>query len=203
VLKRAKAKHVLGLTATPIRRDGHHPIIAMQCGPIRFRPTKQERDGFDMAVVARFRRSGLPASGDEIQTAFRRLAEDSRRNRLLVHDIVEAYRQQHHILVMTERAEHVGVLASELHNVVEGLFVLHGRLPRRTRIETVERLNALPDNVPRVLVATGRLVGEGFDHPRFDTMILAMPISWKGTLQQYAGRLHRQHALKTAIRIYD
>jgi len=203
VLKRVKAKYVLGLTATPIRRDGHHPIITMQCGPIRFRAVRHENESVDLAVVARFRRSDLPSTAEGIQTAFRLLAEDARRNRLLVADILDAYRQRHHILVMTERAKHVGLLANELRNAVEDLFVLHGRLPKRIRIQTVEKLNALHDEVPRVLVATGRLIGEGFDHPRFDTMILAMPISWKGTLQQYAGRLHRQHVLKTAIRIYD
>jgi superfamily II DNA or RNA helicase len=189
VLKRAKAKYVLGLTATPIRRDGHHPIITMQCGPIRFRVAKQENESVDLAVFARFRRSGFPANPDAIQTAFRLLAADAPRNQLLIADITEAYRQGHHILVMTERAEHVGVLANELRDVIESLFILHGRLPKRARIDTVKRLDALHDDVPRVVVATGRLIGEGFDHPRFDTMILAMPISWKGTLQQYAGRL--------------
>jgi superfamily II DNA or RNA helicase len=65
------------------------------------------------------------------------------------------------------------------------------------------KLNALPPDAPRILLATGKLVGEGFDHPPLDTLVLAMPVSWKGTLQQYAGRLHRQHASKTGVRIVD
>jgi superfamily II DNA or RNA helicase len=67
----------------------------------------------------------------------------------------------------------------------------------------IAELGALPPDAPRVLLATGKLVGEGFDHPPLDTLVLAMPVSWKGTLQQYAGRLHREHATKTKVRILD
>jgi superfamily II DNA or RNA helicase len=74
---------------------------------------------------------------------------------------------------------------------------------KRQRRDEIERLNSLSDQEPRLLLATGRLIGEGFDHARLDTLLLAMPISWKGTLQQYAGRLHRQHALKDSVQIYD
>lgn len=86
---------------------------------------------------------------------------------------------------------------------VENCFVLHGRLSRRQRAEIFTKLEALDDSAPRVLLATGRLIGEGFDHPPLDTLFLGMPISWKGTLQQYAGRLHREHVAKQDVRIYD
>ncbi len=74
---------------------------------------------------------------------------------------------------------------------------------RKQRMEVFAELDALDEAAPRVLLATGRLIGEGFDHPPLDTLVLAMPISWKGTLQQYAGRLHREHADKQDVRIYD
>src|SRR3546814_9006615 len=76
-------------------------------------------------------------------------------------------------------------------------------MSKKQRSALVASLNALPPDAPRILLATGNLVGEGFDHPPLDTLVLAMPISWKGTLQQYAGRLHREHAGKTDIRIID
>lgn len=86
---------------------------------------------------------------------------------------------------------------------MDNLFTLHGRISKKHRTQLIEELNNLPPETPRVLLATGRLIGEGFDHPPLDTLVLAMPISWKGTLQQYAGRLHREHATKTDVRIYD
>jgi len=81
--------------------------------------------------------------------------------------------------------------------------ILHGRLSRKQRVLALEALKAMPDATARVILATGRLIGEGFDHSPLNTMVVAMPISWQGTLQQYAGRLHREHIDKTDIRIYD
>jgi len=82
-------------------------------------------------------------------------------------------------------------------------FVLHGRMSKKQRATLITALDALPPEAPRILLATGKLVGEGFDHPPLDTLVLAMPVSWKGTLQQYAGRLHREDASKTDVRIID
>jgi superfamily II DNA or RNA helicase len=91
------------------------------------------------------------------------------------------------------------VLAEE----ISALFVLYGRMSRKQRAALITALDALPPDAPRVLLATGKLVGEGFDHPPLDTLVLAMPISWKGSLQQYAGRLHREHAGKSEVRVID
>ncbi len=107
------------------------------------------------------------------------------------------------MLVLTERTEHLDAIQAAIAQRVPTLFVLHGRLPKKQRADLLVELNALPPEAPRVLLATGKLVGEGFDHPPLDTLVLAMPISWKGTLQQYAGRLHREHATKTDVRIID
>ncbi len=107
------------------------------------------------------------------------------------------------MLVLTERTDHLNFIEQELLGVVDNLFTLHGRMSKKQRTHLIEELNNLPPEIPRVLLATGRLIGEGFDHPPLDTMVLAMPISWKGTLQQYAGRLHREHTTKTDVRIYD
>ena len=204
ILKRARAKYVLGLTATPIRRDGRQPIIFMQCGPTRYTAAKPEGMPQSLKVVPKM----LPAPIDlpqdvAIQDVFRHLATNKQRAEFIATTIAQAYQEGRKVLVLTERTDHLDSINQNLAGVVDRLFVLHGRMPKKQRTEVIQALNELSPDAPRVLLATGKLVGEGFDHPPLDTLVLAMPISWKGTLQQYAGRLHREHASKTDVRIYD
>jgi superfamily II DNA or RNA helicase len=198
------AKFVLGLTATPIRRDGQQPIIFMQCGPIRHTAVPSEGAPHDLTVTPRFRYSRIDVSADAgIQDVFRHLANDASRTVALAHEVEIAFQQGRKVLVLSERTEHVNAIANALSDRVPALFVLHGRMSKKQRATVIEQLKTLPADSPRVLVATGKLIGEGFDHPALDTMVLAMPVSWRGTLQQYAGRLHREHAAKSDVRIID
>jgi len=128
---------------------------------------------------------------------------DQARTDAIAAEVINAYGQGRKVLVLTERTEHLDTIQTALGDKVPSLLVLHGRLAKKQRATLVAELNALPPDAPRVLLATGKLVGEGFDHPPLDTLVLAMPVSWKGTLQQYAGRLHREHATKTDVRIID
>jgi len=204
ILKRTKAKYVLGLTATPIRRDGQQPIIFMQCGPIRHTAARPTDAPHDLEVLPRscFARIDLsPESG--IQEVFRHLANDRARTAAIAAEIRKAFDQGRKVLVLTERTEHLDAIQVALGAEAPLLFVLHGRMSRKQRATLIAELDALPPDAPRILLATGKLVGEGFDHPPLDTLVLAMPVSWKGTLQQYAGRLHREHAAKTDVRIID
>lgn len=141
--------------------------------------------------------------GAGIQEVFKKLAEDTERTDVIVSEIMSAYQKGRKILVLTQRTEHVDALEKCLADRVENLFTLHGRMAKKVRLSRLSELEALPDQAPRVLLATGKLIGEGFDHPALDTLILAMPISWKGILQQYTGRLHRAHDLKTDVRVVD
>ena len=204
ILKRTKAKFVLGLTATPIRRDGQQPIIFMQCGPIRFTAERSTTSPQVLEVVPRSisTRIDLPP-GAGIQDVFRHLATDRSRTEIVAAEIRNAFDRGHKVLVLTERTEHLHAIRMALDEIIPELFVLHGRMSKKERAYQISALEALPSDEPRVLLATGKLVGEGFDHAPLDTLILAMPVSWKGTLQQYAGRLHRQQANKTAVRIFD
>ena len=203
ILKRVKAKYVLGLTATPIRRDGQQPIIFMQCGPIRCTTGKAENAPSDLQVIPQYRHAPIDLPlGSGIQDVFLHLANDHRRTVEIVAEIEKAYGEGRKVLMLTERTEHLCAVSTLVAEKVPN-FILHGRMPKKDRTATVAALDALPMNAPRVLLATGKLVGEGFDHPPLDTLILAMPISWKGTLQQYAGRLHREHANKSDVRIID
>jgi superfamily II DNA or RNA helicase len=204
ILKRTKAKYVLGLTATPFRRDGQQPIIFMQCGPIRHTATKPASAPHDLEVVPQLRcaRIDLPSDAG-IQDVFRYLANDRDRTNAIADAIENVYGQGRKVLVLTERTEHLGAIQVALDGKVPPPFILHGRMSKKQRGVLIAELDALPPDAPRILLATGKLIGEGFDHPPLDTLVLAMPVSWKGTLQQYAGRLHREHASKTDVKIID
>ena len=204
ILKRTKAKYVLGLTATPFRRDGQQPIIFMQCGPIRYTAAKAAAAPHDLAVLpcSRFSPINLPTDAG-IQDVFRHLANDNGRTEAIAAEVRNAFQQGRKVLVLTERTEHLDAIRAALSETRPEPFLLHGRMSRKQRAALVTALDALPPDAPRVLLSTGKLVGEGFDHPPLDTLVLAMPVSWKGTLQQYAGRLHREHASKTDVRIID
>jgi superfamily II DNA or RNA helicase len=204
ILKRTKAKYVLGLTATPIRRDGQQPIIFMQCGPIRYTAAKSAGAPHDLEVAprSRFSQIELPAEAG-IQDVFRHLANDQARTNAIAVEVKDAFEQGRKVLVLTERTEHLDAIKAALEGLTPIPFTLHGRMSKKQRATLIAELDALSPDAPRILLATGKLVGEGFDHPPLDTLVLAMPVSWKGTLQQYAGRLHREHPSKTGVRIID
>jgi len=208
VLSEVKARYVLGLTATPHRRDGHHPIIEMQLGPVRFavhQKSQAARRPFDHRLVVRataFRLDGASARVG-VQEIYRALATDEARNRMILDDIIQAIEEGRCPIVLTERRDHLEYFAERLQSFVRHLVVLHGRMTPKQRREVGTRLVEWPDDEERLVLATGRYIGEGFDEARLDTLFLAMPISWKGTLVQYTGRLHRLHAKKREVRIFD
>lgn len=198
ILKRAKAKYVLGLTAIPVRRDGQQPIIFMQCGPIRHTAAKPEGAPQTLEVTPRFLSTAIVVHSDAgIQEVFRTLAVADAGTARIVGEIVDAYLQGRKVLVLTEPTEHLAAIGAALSGLVQNLVTLQGRSSKKQRAAVLATLEALAPDAPRVLLPTGKLVGEGSDPPPLDTLILAMPISWKGTLQQYAGRLNREHADKT------
>lgn len=204
ILRKVRARYILGLTATPIRRDGQHPVIFMQCGPIRHVVSQSSVKHQKLEVIARYRDRPIQIiPGEAIQDVFKRLTEDDERTAHIVAEIMEAYKKGRKVLVLTERTDHLQAIHESLGEIPGRLFQLHGRLSRKQRTMILEEMNGLNSEEPRILVATGKLVGEGFDHPPLDTLILTMPISWKGSLQQYAGRLHRQATGKLGVSIID
>lgn len=204
ILKRTRARYVLGLTATPIRRDGRQPILFMQCGPIRHTAARLASAPQILELVPRYLPVQIPFPADTaIQEIFRQLAGDETRTATIANEIARTFEQGGKVLALTERTDHLDALHAALAGHVQRLFVLHGRQSKKQRASVISALDALDAGAPRVLLASGRLVGEGFDHPPLDTLVLTMPISWKGTLQQYAGRLHRGQAGKQHVRIID
>lgn len=210
VTRRCKAKYVLGLSATVTRKDGHHPIIFMQCGSVRFRVDAKRQAAqrpFGHRVVIRPTGFTLPvgmnADRPAIQDVYNALARDEPRNAMIFDDVLKALEGGRSPVILTERKDHALLLAERLSRFARNVMVLHGGLGVMARRAQTEQLAAIADTEERVLIATGRYIGEGFDDARLDTLFLTMPISWRGTLAQYAGRLHRLHPGKREVVIYD
>jgi len=229
VARRAKARFVTGLSATIARKDGHHPIIFMQCGPVRYRVDARAQAAsrpFVHHVMVRptgFRGLGntstVPLNEElvgqrsaklsrqdvraEFQDLYAALVADSSRTNLICEDVLCAVREHRSPLVLTERTEHLDMLAERLAPEVRHLIILRGGMGKKELRLTLAKLAEVPENEERVLLATGHFIGEGFDDARLDTLFLTMPVSWHGTIAQYAGRLHRLHDGKREVRIYD
>jgi superfamily II DNA or RNA helicase len=208
ILSEVKARYLVGLTATPQRRDGHHPIIEMQLGPMRFavdRKSQAVRRPFTSRLVVRETafRSASTTVHDGIQAIYRAIAEDETRNRLILDDVIRSLEEGRSPILLTERRNHLEYFADRLRHVARHVVVLQGGMTAKERRELSSKLAAIPDAHERMVVATGRYIGEGFDDARLDTLFLAMPVSWKGTLIQYSGRLHRLHPHKEEVRIFD
>jgi superfamily II DNA or RNA helicase/very-short-patch-repair endonuclease len=211
VVRQARARFVTGLSATVTRKDGHHPIVLMQCGPVRYRvdaKVQAAKRPFEHTVFVRptnFCPSRLNSEDKRIQfqDLCTQLIADSARNQLICADVSHAIHEGRFPLILTERNEHLDLLAEPLLQGDYELIVLRGGMGRRRVREIMDRLIQSPDPPPRVILATGRYVGEGFDNARLDTLFLTMPISWRGTIAQYAGRLHRLHDCKREVRVYD
>jgi superfamily II DNA or RNA helicase len=210
VARRSKARYILGLSATVTRKDGHHPIIVMQCGPVRHRVdarSEAAKRPFDHVVRIRdtsFQLQAiLNASSPSIQDVFKAMVADEARNGLIFDDVLHALEAGRSPVVITERTAHLEILAKRLERFARHVIVLRGGQSEKQRSDIAARLAAIPQTEERVIVATGRYLGEGFDDSRLDTLFLTMPIAWKGTLAQYAGRLHRLHDAKREVIVYD
>lgn len=209
VLSEVKARYVVGLTATPQRRDGHQPISEMQLGPVRSKvdaKSQAARRPFEHKLLVReteFRMPEGEGADAAIQGIYRELVGDRARNQRIVDDVVAAVQEGRSPIVLTEWKDHLEYLAEQLRPIVRHLVVLQGGMTAKARRGSADQIASIPDTVERVVLATGRYIGEGFDDARLDTLFLAMPVSWKGTLIQYSGRLHRRHPSKTEVRIYD
>lgn len=208
VMKQVKAKYVVGLTATSTRKDGHHPIIYMQCGPARFSMsarTMTETTPFEHKVTPRHTEFRIPTEHIDItiHDVYSALIADRARNEMIAADLIRAVEAGRSPLLLTGRTEHLQCFAAKLNGVVKHVFVLKGGMGKKQRRSVADALGSVPEHEARVILATGSYIGEGFDDARLDTLFLAMPISWKGTLQQYVGRLHRLHDNKRVVQVYD
>jgi len=156
ILKQAKAKYIVGLTATPIRRDGHHPIIFMQCGPLRHRAKLQENIPEHLEVWPKNLAAPEIPPESTIQHIFRIIANNKSRNQQIVKDVLSAYHEGRKILVLTERTDHLNLLSNAIGDDIEHLFVLHGRLPKKQPLLRIVRAPGAPRTALRQMAAEKR-----------------------------------------------
>ena len=207
ILKTVNARYVYGLTATPIRKDGHQPIIFMQCGPIRYNADAkaQMRDQtFQRLLVPRFT-PFRTVNGEDLSftKVAQQLAEDEYRNLFIVKDVIETLKEGRSPIILTSRTAHVEILANLLKPHCPNVITLVGSESTKEKRQKMEQLQSIPLCEPLIIVATGKYVGEGFDYARLDTLFLVSPVAWKGIVAQYAGRLHREFEGKKDVQIYD
>jgi superfamily II DNA or RNA helicase len=208
ILSEVKARYVVGLTATLQRRDGHHPITEMQLGPVRFAIDPKSHAAhrpFEHKLIIRETAFCTDGTADQagIQGIYAALATDDTRNSLIMSDLMRALDDGRSPILLTERRDHLEYFTERLRRTTRRVTVLHGGMKVKERRELAARVAERADGDGHLVLATGRYIGEGFDDARLDTLFLAMPISWKGTLVQYTGRLHRLHPGKIEVRIYD
>ena len=211
IIRQVKAKFITGLSATLLRKDGRHPMITMRCGrilhhvdakaqansrpfehyvfvrPTNFQPAKQMNDNLRI----------------QFQALYDELIHDDSRNQMICNDVLYALKKGRSPIILTERNEHLDILQKLLITQVQHLIILKGGLSAQTMKQALLQLASIPMNQERVILATGRFVGEGFDDARLDTLFLTLPISWKGTIAQYVGRLHRLYNTKKEVYVYD
>lgn len=210
VARRSKARYVVGLSATIARKDGHHPIIFMQCGPVRHRVdarVQAAERGIRHRVRDRLTQFELPASlasaeRPAMPAVYAALAQDIARNDLIFDDVLKSLEAKRSPIVLTERKDHLDYLQKRFSPFVRNLVILRGGMSVKARRAASAALNVSDDD-ERLILATGRYIGEGFDDSRLDTLFLTMPIAWKGTLAQYVGRLHREHNGKKDVLVVD
>ena len=207
ILKTVNARYVYGLTATPIRKDGHQPIIFMQCGPIRYSADAKAQmlsQSFERLLVPRFT-PFRPIVGSDLSytKVAQQLAEDEYRNLFIVKDVIEVLKEGRSPIILTSRTSHVSILAELLKPHCPNVITLIGSESTKDKRQKMEHLQSISSSEQLVIVATGKYVGEGFDYARLDTLFLVSPVAWKGIVAQYAGRLHREYEGKQDVQIYD
>jgi superfamily II DNA or RNA helicase len=208
IIRKSPAHYRLGLSATVVRNDGQHPIVLMNLGDIRF-SDKQHKGAaiFNQIVLPRITGFSLPEISPDhnlaIQDIFHRLCMDENRNSLIIKDILAAYLEGRECLVLSERLEHLDILYEALKEKVSHLFMLKGGMGKKQLQSIMNEIQNVPTDENRIILATGKYLGEGFDLPCLDTLFLVFPFSWKGTLIQYTGRLNRAWYGKKEIRVYD
>jgi superfamily II DNA or RNA helicase len=203
-VKQAPVRYILGLTATPIRRDGLQDLIFMQCGPLRYRMA-ESKDGLETILKTRptnfrFEQREMEFS---IQGIFQALSQDDSRNGLIVEDVVQALSEGRKCLVLSQRKEHCQRLVEMLKARGKVPELLTGDMGKKERAAVLQGVMEAPPEAEILLVATGQYLGEGFDCPKLDTLFLSFPISFKGKLIQYLGRIQRIYEGKMNAVVYD
>jgi superfamily II DNA or RNA helicase len=208
-LRNANVRYIVGLTATPYRKDGLHPIISMHCGPVRYEIKESRTDEIERTVIVRASSFKIDESSGErppIHIVWDALVKDEQRLSLIARDVAEILSISRFPVILSDRKEHLSLLheyiqQSSLSSVG---YIITGDMGEKERASILDKIKTrLANDEATFILSTGSLLGEGFDFSECDTLFIAMPISFKGRVIQYAGRLHRSHEGKEKILIYD
>ena len=207
LLQKINAKYVYGVSATPKRGDCMDKIIYMMLGPLRHRFTALERaqeQGIGHYFVPRYTRVVDTAdSKDDINKAYSLISTSKVRNEMIISDVKKSIAQNQTPVILTRFKEHAKLLYDKLKNEADHVFLLYGDNSDKENADIRVRLKQVPKTESLILVATGQKIGEGFDFPRLDVLMLAAPVSFEGRLEQYVGRLNRDYEGKEAVYVYD
>jgi superfamily II DNA or RNA helicase len=211
IIRKCPAYYRLGLSATIIRKDGQHPIVLMNLGEVRY-SNNRSNTTFIQKVFPRY--TSLKINTDQntneqkennlaIHEIFKEVYLNEERNKQIIQDVLNAYQNGRECLVLSERLEHLDILKDLLQEHISSLFVLKGGLGKKQIKSIMEAIQDVPSDKSKIILATGKYLGEGFDLPSLDTLFLVFPFSWKGMLVQYTGRLNRVYHGKKEIQVYD
>ncbi len=209
ILQEANAKYVYGVTATPLRSDGLEKINYMLLGDIRYRYTSKDRaneQGIGHFVYFRFTKAVLPKfQQDKVHPneAYTALRENEKRDQMIISDVIRCVKSGRTPVVLSKYVDHSKKLYEHLYNHADKVFLLSGKSSKKEHHHILDRMKQINQNESMILIATGKLIGEGFDFPRLDTLFMATPVSWKSVVEQYAGRLNRDYEGKQDVIIYD
>ena len=209
ILQEANAKYVYGVTATPFRGDGPEKINYILLGSIRYQYTSKDRakeQGIEHLVYPRFTRAVAPRfSQDKMHPneAYEIIRNNEDRDELIIRDVKQCVEDGRTPVVLSKYVKHSKRLYQRLINYADKVFLLSGSNSKKEHKEILKQMNQVAPGESMILVATGKLIGEGFDYPRLDTLIMATPVAWQGVVEQYAGRLNRDYDGKKSVIIYD
>ena len=209
ILQEVNAKYVYGVTATPFRGDGLEKINYMLLGPIRYKYTSKDRakeQGIEHLVYPRFTRTVVPRfSQDKMHPneAYEIIRNNEERDEFIIRDVKRCVDAGRTPVILSKFIDHSQRLYQRLMDYADKVFLLSGRNSKKEHKEMIKQMNQVKPEESMILVATGKLIGEGFDYPRLDTLIMATPVAWKGVVEQYAGRLNRDYDGKKNVMIYD
>lgn len=210
VLKEVKAKYVYGVTATPKRGDGLEKINYMLLGPIRYSYTAKEKaksQGIEHLVYPRFTPivapRGVITEKMHPNEAYDIIRDNEIRDDLIIGDIRECVSVGRTPVVLSRYKEHSEKLYGRLKDYADHVFLMTGNNSKKDHKKILEQLYQVDARESMILIATGSLIGEGFDFPRLDTLFMAMPVSFRSVVEQYAGRLNRDYEGKENVIVYD
>ncbi|MDD5292934.1 MAG: DEAD/DEAH box helicase family protein [Candidatus Izemoplasmatales bacterium] len=200
-VRKFSAKHIIGLTATLKRSDGLEKIITTMIGPVIIDVSDINHE-MNKHLYTRLTNFKLTTMGEvSIQDAYKQIIDRKERNEFILNDVKELIENGKNMLILTDRIDHLECLKKEISTYTTNLLCIHGRMSMKERLGFSEQLGSVNDGF--IILATGKYIGEGFDDDRLDTLILTMPFRWRGTLQQYIGRLTRRKQGKDEISVYD